>query len=119
LTSLPFIKPVPLSVKYAVLALLFVSMVNFLALPIMGNILQQPVKSAALLAKKQKLSVVSWREHTPSFNVYAEMLTRQRTPGPGDIVFTKTVYLENFADYETLYEKHGVTLARVHGMRSR
>jgi 4-amino-4-deoxy-L-arabinose transferase-like glycosyltransferase len=119
LISLPFIKAVPLSVKYAVLALLFVSMVNFLALPIMGSILQQPVKSAALLAKRQKLAVVTWREQTPSFNVYGEMLTELRSPEPGDIVFTKTVYLENFPNYETLYEKHGVTLARMPGGRSR
>jgi len=119
LASLPFIKPVPLSAKYAILALLFVSMINFLALPIMGNILQRPIKSAALLAKKEKLAVVTWRDHTPSFNVYAEMLTQQRTPVPGDIVLAKTVYLENFMNYETLFEKHGVTLARVHGVRNR
>jgi 4-amino-4-deoxy-L-arabinose transferase-like glycosyltransferase len=119
LASLPFIKPVPLSAKYAVLALLFVSMVNFLAVPIMGNILQQPIKTAGLLAKKEKFAVVTWQDHTPSFNVYAEMLTEKRTPEPGDIFLSKTVSLENFKPYETLYEKHGVTLARVHGIRDR
>jgi 4-amino-4-deoxy-L-arabinose transferase-like glycosyltransferase len=119
LAALPFIKPVPLSAKYAVLALLFVGMVNFLALPITGNILQQPIKSSALLAKKEGLAVVTWRDHHPSFNVYANMLTRQRTPGTGDVVLAKTLDLEKFANFETLYEKHGVTLARVHGIKNR
>ena len=80
LAILPFIKPVPAPVKYGVLGLLFVSMINFLVLPIVGNILQQPIKSAALLAKKDKLEVVTWRIRPPSFNVYAEMLTEERSP---------------------------------------
>jgi len=94
-------------------------MVNFLALPITGNILQQPIKSAALFARNEGLTVVTWRDHHPSFNVYANMLTRQRTPEPGDVVLAKTQDLEEFATYETLYEKHGVILARVHAIKNR
>ena len=119
LTALPFIRPVPLSAKYAILALLFVGMVNFLALPITGNILQQPIKSAALFARNEGLAVITWLDHHPSFNVYAKMLTRQRTPEPGDVVLAKTQDLEEFATYETLYEKHGVILARVHAIKNR
>jgi hypothetical protein len=110
---LPFIKPIPASVKYSVLGLLFVSMVNFLVLPILGNILQQPIKSAALLAKKENLEVVTWRINPPSFNVYAEMLTEKRKPKGGEIVLTKSDLREIKVKYEKLYEKHGVILARI------
>lgn len=110
---LPFIKPVPFPVKYTVLALLFVSMVNFLVLPIMGNILQQPIKTAGLLAKKDNLDVIKWRIDSPSFNVYAERLTRVRAPQAGDIVLTKSAYLGNDVSYETLFAGRGIILARI------
>ena len=119
LALLPLIKALPLSFKYAVLSLIFVSMTNFLVLPIIGNILQQPVKFAALLAKKERFSVVTWLEPAPSFNVYAEMLTAQRSPQPGDIVLMKTVLLDDLASYEPFYEKNGVTLARVRELQNR
>jgi hypothetical protein len=45
------------------------------------------------------------------------MLTEQHTPESGDIVLTKTAYWGNKMRYETLYEKHGIILARVLGMR--
>ena len=113
LTALPFIKPAPPPTKYAISGLLFVSMVHFLVLPILGNTLLQPIKSAALLAKKENLKVVTWRDHPPSFNLYAEVLTEQRGPESGDIILTKTVYLGNNVRYETLYKKHGIILARI------
>jgi len=110
---LPFIKPVPFAVKYAVLALLFVSMANFLVLPIFGNILQQPIKTAGLLAKKDNLNVIKWRIDSPSFNVYAERLTRVRNPQAGDIVLTRSVYLGDDVGYETLFAGRGIILARI------
>ena len=113
LTILPFIKPAPPPTKYAISGLLFVSMIHFLVLPILGNTLQQPIKSAALMAKREKLKVVTRRDHPPSFNLYAEMLTEQRAPKAGDIILTKTVYLGKNVRYETLYEKHGIILARI------
>ena len=92
-------------------------MTHFIVLPILGSTLQQPIKSAALLAKNEKLTVVTWPDHPPSFNLYAEMLTEQHTPESGDIVLTKTAYWGNKMRYETLYEKHGIILARVLGIR--
>lgn len=113
LLILLFIRPVPDSVKYSVLGLLFVSLINFLVLPIAGSILQQPVKSAALLAKNRNLSVITWKIHQPSFNVYAERLTEIRAPQPGDIVLTRSVFLGNGGKYETLFEKHGIVLVKM------
>jgi 4-amino-4-deoxy-L-arabinose transferase-like glycosyltransferase len=113
LTALPFINPAPPATKYAIVGLLFVSMTHFLVLPILGNTLQQPIKSAATLTKKEKYKVVTWRNQPPSFNLYAEMLTEHRAPESGDIILTKTVCLGNKAQFETLYEKHGIILARI------
>jgi hypothetical protein len=88
-------------------------MVNFLILPILGNILQQPVKSAGLLAKKQNLNVITWRVQYPSFNVYAEKLTGLRTPDTGDIVLTRSEYLENGDGYKTIFHQHGIALVKI------
>jgi 4-amino-4-deoxy-L-arabinose transferase-like glycosyltransferase len=113
LAILPFIKPVRQSAKYGVMGLLFVSLLNFLVIPIMGNILQQPIKAAALMAKKDKLAVIKWRIDPPSFHVYAEKLTEVRAPKAGDTVLTKSTYLEDNIKYETLFEKQGVVLVTI------
>ncbi|MBW2466450.1 MAG: glycosyltransferase family 39 protein [Deltaproteobacteria bacterium] len=113
LTALPFINPAPTATKYAISGLLFVGAIHFLILPILGNMLQQPIKSAALLAKKEGMEVSTWRFHPPSFNLYAEILTDRRRPEPEDIVLTKTAYLKDKIRYETLFEKHGIILARI------
>jgi 4-amino-4-deoxy-L-arabinose transferase-like glycosyltransferase len=117
LTALPFINPAPAATKYAIVGILFLGMTHFIVLPILGSTLQQPIKSAALLAKNEKLTVITWPDHPPSFNLYAEMLTERHTPESGDIVLTKTAYWGNKMKYETLYEKHGIILARILGIR--
>ena len=113
LTALSFIKPVPPSLKYGVLGLLFVSLINFLILPISGNILQEPVKSAAFFARKENLNVIPWKVHYPSFNVYYEKLTEVRAPVSGDVVLTRLEYLGNGVVYKTLFEKHGIALVQI------
>lgn len=113
LTTLPLLKTAPDATKHAISGLLFVSIIHFLALPILGSTLQQPIKSAAFQAKNQKMEVISWPDYSPSFNFYSENLTKQRRPESGDIVLSKTVYLGGKNQYETLYEKHGIVLARI------
>ena len=113
LTTLPLLKAAPDETKHAISGLLFVSIIHFLALPILGNTLQQPIKSAAYQAKNQKLEVISWPDYSPSFSLYSENLSEQRRPESGDIVLSKTVYLGGKIQYETLYEKHGIVLARI------
>jgi 4-amino-4-deoxy-L-arabinose transferase-like glycosyltransferase len=113
LAGLPFIKPVPQPVKYGILGLLFVSLLNFFIMPFMADILQQPIKSAGLLAKHEKLSVIKWKINSPSFNVYAETLSEVRHPQPGDTVLTKSAYLVDGMEYEILFEKQGIILAKI------
>lgn len=115
LAILPFLKTVPAPLKYALLALLFVGMINFLILPITGNILQKPVKTAALMAKRKELKVITWGVNHPSFNVYAERLTEIRPPVPGDIVLARSEFLADKYYYDPLFSRHGLALVRIMG----
>ena len=116
LALLPFIRPVSAPAKLGILGLLFVSIINFLVMPIMARTLQQPIKSAGLLAKKEKLDVIQWRIDHPSFNVYAEKITALRAPRTGDTVLTKSVYLGNNFKYKILFENQGVVLVKLLGI---
>ena len=116
LALLSFIKPVSTPLNSGILGLLFVSMINFLVMPIMANALQQPIKSAGLLARKENLDVIKWRFDPLSFNVYAEKITAVRTPRTGDTILTKSAYLRNDFKYEILFEKQGVVLVKILGI---
>jgi 4-amino-4-deoxy-L-arabinose transferase-like glycosyltransferase len=82
-------------------------------LPIAGQILQSPVKEAALIAKRADYAVVMWGLNAPSFNVYSERLVERREPRPGEIALTKSSYLPRLKGYEMLYYKNGIALIRV------
>ncbi len=84
-----------------------------LLLPVAGQILQSPIKTAALIAKRNDYPVVMWGLNTPSFNVYSERLTEHREPRPGEIALTKSSYLLRIKNYQTLYYKNGIALIRV------
>ncbi len=82
-------------------------------LPVAGQILQSPIKEAALIAKRADYAVVMWGLNAPSFNVYSERLVERREPRPGEIALTKSSYLPRVKNYETLYYKNGIALIRV------
>lgn len=87
--------------------------VTLFIVPLAGQILQQPIKEAALLAKRADYTVVMWGLNTPSFSVYSERITPRRNPRPGDVVLTKSPRLAELKHYEVLYEKNGIALVRV------
>ena len=87
--------------------------VNAIVMPTYARITQEPIKEAALLAKKHNYTVHMWQINTPSFMVYSEKLTLKSKPKVGEIVFTKSHKLGAFEAYDVLYERHGVTLARI------
>jgi 4-amino-4-deoxy-L-arabinose transferase-like glycosyltransferase len=113
LAVLPFIKPIPLTIKNGVLVILFLGVINFLLVPIAGKIKQQPIKTAAQIAKREGLDVVTWRLDSPSFNVYYEQLTEKRLPESGEAVLTKSIFLDKIGAHEVLFERHGIVLAKV------
>jgi 4-amino-4-deoxy-L-arabinose transferase-like glycosyltransferase len=82
-------------------------------LPVIGEIHQGPLKAAALLAKREGLTVVRWRIHMPSFSVYRQQVTPERRPAPGEVVLTKSEHLAQLKKYEVLYRQGGVALVRV------
>jgi 4-amino-4-deoxy-L-arabinose transferase-like glycosyltransferase len=82
-------------------------------MPVIGALQQAPIKEAALFAKQHDYSVVMWRLNTPSFDVYSGRLVAKRDPRPGDVVLTKSIYLSQLGKTEVLYQKNGISLARL------
>jgi 4-amino-4-deoxy-L-arabinose transferase-like glycosyltransferase len=82
-------------------------------LPAVGGIKQGPIKEAAALARREGFEPVRWKLNTPSFSVYTERVMQSRRPRPGEVVLTKNKYLQDLAEYQLLYERGGVVLARV------
>ena len=107
---------IKLEKNYVLMGVAFVMIVtvNYIVIPTYGNLMQQPIKEAALLAKKEGMKdIIMYRTNTPSFNVYYEGLVRKAKPQKDDIVFTKVIRLDDFGAYETLYRKNGFILLRV------
>ena len=86
---------------------------NFIVMPMVTRVMQEPVKEAALLAKQQGLKIVMWEVYYPSFFVYSESLAEKRRPLGGEVVLTNIDEIGKLERYERLYEKHGIILARI------
>jgi 4-amino-4-deoxy-L-arabinose transferase-like glycosyltransferase len=82
-------------------------------LPVVGEIKQGPIKEAAALARREGLEPVRWKLNTPSFSVYTERVMDSRRPRAGEVVLTKNKYLQDLTEYQLLYQRGGVVLAKV------
>ena len=82
-------------------------------IPIVACVQQAPIKEAALLAREHDYAVVMWRLTMPSFSVYSERLVEKREPRAGDIVMTKSIYLDALGNIEIIYQKNGIALVKV------
>jgi len=80
---------------------------------IAGQILQQPIKDAALYAKSHDLEVVMWRLTAPSFDVYSERLVQKREPRKGDVVVTKSIYLSQLNQPHILFQENAIVLVKL------
>lgn len=90
-------------------------------MPAIGALQQQPVKHAALLAKRLGGPAVMWGINMPSFSVYRQAVTPRQPPKPGDLVFIRADHLHRLArlgHYKVLYDHGGVALARFLGPHS-
>ncbi len=96
-----------------VIAFAFSLAINYALLPSYGKLMQQPVKEAALLAKKEHYPVHMYKVNMPSFNLYYEGLVSKEKPKSGDIVFTKVTSLKDLGSYDTLYRKNAFALVRI------
>jgi 4-amino-4-deoxy-L-arabinose transferase-like glycosyltransferase len=103
----------PLWHRLLITGLVSVTVLSLAVLPALGRLQQEPIKQAALMAKREGYRVVMWKLWTPSFNVYSRSLTERHRPGPGEIVLTKAHHLKEFQDYQVLFERGGIALARI------
>jgi len=65
--------------------------------PRVMEVMQGPVKEAALLARGMDLPTVVFRTSMPSFSVYRNAVTRDRIPRPGELVFLRVDKLPQLA----------------------
>ncbi len=93
--------------------IVFALLINLYLMPLAGKLLQQPVKDAALLAKKEGYKIVMWKVYYPSFLLYSESFVEERSPRPGEIVLTTIENLENTKPPAVLYSKYGIVLAKI------
>jgi hypothetical protein len=96
-----------------VTAVIYLVFINMVVMPRIGDLLQSPVKEAAMIAKAKNYHVVMWGHNLPSFIFYTEKFVELRNPLSGDILITKKNRLEELAKYEIQYEKNGIVLAKV------
>lgn len=83
--------------------------------PMLGEVLEGPVKRAALVARTRPEPAVTWNFHMPSFAVYRERVTPIGTPKPGELGLTRIDRLPPDADVDRLFEEGGVVLVRRRG----
>jgi 4-amino-4-deoxy-L-arabinose transferase-like glycosyltransferase len=83
--------------------------------PVGAGVQQEPIREAALLARKNGYEVIIWRLDAPSFSVYYGRPTQRREPHPGDVVITKAKRLAELPGYtyDVIYAKNGIVLIRV------
>lgn len=100
--------------RLLILGLVMLIVVNVLWMPRLGALLQQPVKDAALLARRlNPPGLVVQNPNTPSFHFYSGLFAEEREARPGDVIFTRKNRLNPPQNTEVLYEKHGMVLARI------
>ena len=87
--------------------------------PRVFEVLQAPVKEAALLARELDLPTVIYRTSMPSFSVYRQAITPAREPAPGDLVFLRVDKFDRLgADFpglsrEVIYRRGPVALVKM------
>jgi 4-amino-4-deoxy-L-arabinose transferase-like glycosyltransferase len=99
--------------KLIATGLLFSLLINFYLTPLAGQLLQEPIKQAALLANKEGYKIVMWKIYNPSFLVYSGSFVEKRQPEPGEIVLTTVKQLPRLDHPAILYSKYGIVMAKL------
>lgn len=114
LAAISFWRGLPVRYQALALAWTFLVLVNAHLMPFVGSITQEPIREAALVAKKDELTVVKWKLDMPSFYFYREGLAEERLAAPGEVLVTRVTELEKiYSEYELLFYDKGIALARV------
>ena len=81
--------------------------------PLVGNLLQGPVKQAGLIARDMPGKAILWNFHAPSFSVYKRGITPPSQAQSGDIALTRIDRLPTETPVDVLFKSGGVMLVRV------
>jgi len=112
-TAIQFLPHLPAAGKLIASGVVFSVLINFYLMPLAGKLLQEPVKEAALLAKKEGYKIVMWESYNPSFLVYSESFVEKRSPEPGEVVLTTVKQLDQLQHPTVLYSKYGIVMAKL------
>ncbi|MFZ4524600.1 MAG: ArnT family glycosyltransferase [Chlorobium sp.] len=112
-TAIQFLPHFSAGGKMVATGLVFSLLINFYLMPLAGKLLQEPVKEASLLAKKEHYKIVMWKTYNPSFLVYSESFVEKRSPKPGEIVLTTVKQLDKLDHPTILYSKYGMVMAKL------
>jgi len=91
--------------------------------PRVMEVLQGPVKEAALLARALDLPTVAYRTNMPSFSLYRRAITPARAPESGDLVFLRVDKLSRLdkqhptLEQEVVFRRGAVALLKVTAQR--
>ena len=102
-----------IALRTTMLGCLFMVLLSGYLIPKVAQIMQLPVKRAALMAKSLGQDVVMWQADYPSFSVYLGRPVLMRIPKAGDLVITKANKLDKIEHYDILYQEHGIVLTRI------
>ena len=108
--AIPKVRMVP---RIVITGCLFFALIAGQILPKVADVIQEPVKTAALMAKEQNLDVVMWKMNYPSFHVYYGRPASRRQPRPGDVIITKADKLDRITSHDVLFQRYGIVLTRV------
>lgn len=96
-----------------VVSVAYLLLINLALMPRIGELMQAPVKEAALIAGRMPERVVMWGHSLPSFLFYSRKFVEHRNPTVGDLLITKKTKLSEIGLHEILYEKNCIALTRV------
>ncbi|MDO9110401.1 MAG: hypothetical protein Q7U40_07065, partial [Desulfatirhabdiaceae bacterium] len=91
----------------------YLLIVNLVLMPRIGELMQSPVREAAVVASRFPERVVMWGHTLPSYMFYAQKLVQMRRPASGDLLITKKTRLAEVEAHEILFEKNCIVLARM------
>ncbi|MGC3965594.1 MAG: glycosyltransferase family 39 protein [Rhodocyclaceae bacterium] len=99
--------------RQCLIALFSVLTLALAVTPLVGELLQGPVKRTALAARDIPGDAVTWNFNVPSFAVYREQVTPARQPVSGQLAITRADRLPADVPVDVLRREGGVVLVRV------
>lgn len=98
--------------RVAAIALLANLLLSACLAPLIGELLQGPIRDAARFARGIGLPVAQWQTHWPSFSVYLGAPTAIRAPLSGELALMRTDRLPEDYRFHILFQEGGVALLR-------